>query len=82
MEVLSLISELHPETTLDIFITEPFNFDDEYLNSEAVQLNQDLTVQVITIQTLISMKENVARNKDKDDIQHLSWILDERKNEQ
>ncbi len=76
MEVLALISEQHPETTLDIFVTEPFNFNHEYENSNMVQLDQNLNVRIISIQTLIDMKNNVGRDRDKDDIKHLTWILD------
>jgi len=82
MEVLSLISERFPETTLDIFITEPFNFDSEYQNSNKVQLDSKLMVHVISIPTLIKMKKKAGRDRDKDDIQHLSWILEQTKNDQ
>ena len=81
MTVLSLISDLHPETTLDIFITEPFNFDAEYNCSEMVELETDLSVHVISLPSLIKMKQKVSRNKDIDDIQHLKYILEENKNE-
>jgi len=76
MEVLSFISDLHPETTLDIFVTEPFDFDFEYQHSSRVQLDQNLEVQIISIPTLIKMKERAGRDRDKDDIQHLTWILE------
>lgn len=76
MEVLSLISNLHPETTLDIFVTEPFDFNLEYQQANLVQLDQNLNVRVISIQTLIQMKEKAGRDRDKDDILHLSWILE------
>lgn len=82
MEVLSLISDLHPETTLDIFVTEPFDFNSEYRDSEKIQLDQNLSVHVISIPTLIKMKERAGRDRDKDDIQHLSWILEKIKNDE
>ena len=41
-----------------------------------VQLDQNLNVRIISIQTLIDMKNNVGRDRDKDDIKHLTWILD------
>ena len=76
MEVLPLISNLHPETTLDIFVTEPFDFNLEYQQANLVQLDQNLNVRIISIQTLIQMKEKAGRDRDKDDILHLSWILE------
>ena len=76
MEVLPLISNLHPETTLEIFVTEPFDFNLEYQQANLVQLDQNLNVRIISIQTLIQMKEKAGRDRDKDDILHLSWILE------
>ena len=78
MTVLSLISNLQPDTTLDIFITEPFNFDAEYNSSEIVELDTDLSVHIISLPSLIRMKQKVARNKDIDDIQHLKYIMEEK----
>lgn len=75
MEVLSLISELHPDTTIDIFISEPFDFDFEYNHSNNIQLDRGLNVRVISIPVLIEMKKKANRDRDRDDIQHLSWIL-------
>ena len=77
MQVLALISDKHPETTLDIFVTEPFDFDAEYRLATAVELDRDLTVKIVSIPTLIEMKKHAGRDRDKDDIQHLIWILEE-----
>ncbi len=82
MEVLPLISDLHPETTLDIFVTEPFDFDSEFQTSDKIQLDLDLQVHIISIPTLIKMKQRAGRNRDKDDIQHLSWILEKIKKDE
>ena len=71
MEVLALlISDQHPETTHDIFVTEPFNFDNEYKNSDIIQLYQDLNVHIVSIKTLIEMKEHAGRARDKYKITH------------
>ncbi|MEN8205522.1 MAG: nucleotidyl transferase AbiEii/AbiGii toxin family protein [Pseudomonadota bacterium] len=77
MQVLAMVSEQHPDTTLDIFITEPFDFDTEYQRATDVELDQDLTVKIVSIRTLIEMKKQAGRDRDKDDIQHLAWILEE-----
>lgn len=77
MQVFSLISDEHPETTVDIFVSEPFDFDREYARCHEVHLDRDLGVRIVSIPTLIKMKEKAGRNLDKDDIQHLSWILEE-----
>jgi len=79
MEVLSLVSDKHPDTTVDLFVTEPFSFDDEFHQADEVELDRDLTVKIVTIPTLIAMKKHAGRDKDKDDVQHLTWILEELK---
>jgi len=38
-------------------------------------------VHVISIPTLIKMKETAGRDRDKDDIQHLHWILEKCENQ-
>ena len=82
MQVLSLQSQKHPETTIDIFVTEPFDFEKEYENSELVELTDDISFKIVNIPTLIKMKEKSGRARDLDDIQHLKLILDEKNNEQ
>ena len=83
MQVFSLISDRHPETTLDFFVTEPFDFEAEYRQTSNIELDRDLAVKVVSIPTLIEMKRRAGRDKDKDDIQHLLWILEEtRRDEQ
>lgn len=80
MKVFSLVSDRLPDTTLDIFVTEPFDFEREYDRCPAVQLDRELSVRVVSIPTLIDMKEQAGRERDKDDIQHLRWLLEEANN--
>ncbi|HID49929.1 MAG TPA: hypothetical protein EYP40_10030 [Chromatiales bacterium] len=77
MQVLCLVSTQHPETPLDIFITEPFEFDREYDAAMRGGLAKGLEVRFVTIPTLIAMKESAGRQRDRDDVQHLRWILEE-----
>ncbi len=77
MQVLSLQSQQFPETTIDIFVTEPFNFNNEYETAEIAELTPDISFNVISIPTLIKMKQKAGRARDLDDIQHLQLILDE-----
>ena len=77
MQVLSLQSRLHPETTVDIFVTEPFNFDQEYKNSVIAQITPEISFNIVSIPTLIAMKKDANRARDIDDIQHLQIILKE-----
>lgn len=77
MKVFSFISQRHPDTVVDVFATEPFNFNQEYKQADVISFDRELTVRIVTIKTLIEMKKIAGRDRDKDDIQHLTWILQE-----
>ncbi len=79
MTVLQLWSDKYSDTSIDIFIKEPFDFDSEYSKATAIFLDQDLSIKLISLDTLISMKKTVGRDRDNDDIHHLEMI---RKNEE
>jgi hypothetical protein len=82
MQVLNFFSDQHKATSVDVFVTEPFDFDSEYDNALNVDLGPGLPVQFVSIPTLIRMKEVAGRPRDLDDIQHLRWILIERKDDE
>ena len=75
MRVLNLFSDLYPETQLDIFVTEPFDFDREYEKALHAELEPGLIVRIISIPTLISMKKQAGRNLDHEDVRQLEQIL-------
>ena len=77
MQVLSLQSEQFPETTIDIFVTEPFDFDKEYESALSAELSPDTVINVVNIPALIEMKKQSGRARDIDDIHHLQLIADE-----
>lgn len=79
MQVLNFWSETHKETALDIFVSEPFEFDEEYNHCMEGELLPGLTTRFVSIPTLIKMKEVANRARDIDDIQHLRWIIEEQK---
>ena len=79
MQVLCLVSNEYPETPLDIFINEPFEFDREYQAAMRGGIAKGLEVRFASIPALIAMKETAGRDRDRDDIQHLRWILEEQK---
>jgi len=81
MQVLCMHSAAHPETMVDIFIDEPFDFDQEYISALVGEIAQGVTVRFASIPTLIKMKEIANRDRDRDDIQHLRWILAESSHE-
>jgi hypothetical protein len=82
MQVLNFFSDQHKATSVDVFVTEPFDFDSEYDNALKGDLASGLPVRFVSIPTLIRMKEAAGRPRDLDDIQHLRWILIERKDDE
>jgi len=82
MQVLNFFSDQHKATSVDVFVTEPFDFDTEYNRALTAGLAPGLPVRFVSIPTLIRMKEAAARPRDLDDIQHLRWILNDRKEDE
>ncbi len=77
MQVLQLWSDLHRETSIDIFVQEPFPFDAEYAKALVKPLYGTIDVRFVSIPTLIAMKEAAGREQDRIDIEHLRMRLDE-----
>lgn len=77
MQVLQLWCDAHRETPIDIFVTEPFPFNDEYNRALLKPLYDDIEVRFVSIPTLIRMKEAANRAQDRIDIEHLRMLLDE-----
>lgn len=74
MSVLSLQSNQFPETTIDIFVAEPFDFDQEYEAALKAEIASDTIINIVSIPTLIEMKKKAGRARDLDDIHHLQMI--------
>ena len=74
LEVFSLISENHRETTIDLFAREPFDFDAEYEAAMAAPMKDGLEVRFLRLSSLIRMKEATGRPRDLDDADHLRQI--------
>ena len=77
MQVFQLWSEAHIETPIDVFVSEPFAFDEEYAHAVVKPLRDDLAVRFVSIPTLIRMKELANRDQDRIDIEHLRMRLDD-----
>jgi len=52
MTVLNFYSERHKPVTVDVFVTEPFDFDHEYEQAMQGELAAGLTVRFVSIPTL------------------------------
>ena len=77
MRVLQFWSDKHRETPVDMFVTEPFHFDEEYGRALVKPLYGTIPVRFVTIPTLIRMKETAGRPQDRIDIEHLRMRLED-----
>ena len=78
MRVLQFWSDEHRETSVDVFVLEPFDFDGEYESALRKQLLDRFEVRVVDIPTLIAMKEEAGRPEDMVDIKYLRMRMEDR----
>lgn len=82
MKVLQFHSDSHRETPIDVFVIEPFDFEEEYQRAfaDTIELpgQAPVVARYVAIPALIAMKQAVGRPQDLDDIQHLRWIEEEK----
>ncbi len=75
MMVFSLMSEQYKLIPINIFITESFNFEEEYQRAEWIEIKEGLIAPFVRIEQLIKMKEESDRSKDKTDLEKLVEIM-------
>src|SRR5690606_38102618 len=61
LTVFQLWSEDHIETPIDIFVKEPFDFDEEYHHALLKPLYGEMDVRFVSLQTLLRMKHAAGR---------------------
>jgi len=77
LQVLRFHSDTYPETPVDVFAGEPFDYADECVRAVVRQLEGVGDVSVVSLQTLIAMKEAAGRPQDLADAARLRRRLDE-----
>jgi hypothetical protein len=76
MRVLNFWSDAHPETPVDLFVAEPFEFEEEYNRALNKPLYGKTPVRFASIGTLIKLKEAAGRAQDLIDVENLRIRLD------
>lgn len=76
MTVLSFSSPAHPTTEVDLFVEEPFPFDEAHERALRADLGE-VRVQVASLSDLIAMKRRTARPRDLEDARELEAIAEE-----
>ena len=71
MLVLNLFSDLHVQTPVDVFVYEPFDFDQEYTSALIQFLDPDLPIHFVSLATLLRLKQEAGRPQDLADIDQL-----------
>ncbi len=75
--VFQLHSDRHPETRIDLFVSEPFDFDLEYDRALTGKLLPGLEVRFVRLETLLRMKEAADREKDREDVRQLRKLMED-----
>jgi hypothetical protein len=74
MTVLSFHSDAHRETPVDVFVTEPFEFDEEYQSALVEDIARGVPVHIVRLATLLRLKRAAGRPQDLADIAELRLL--------
>ncbi len=80
MTVFSVTSDQMIGLTLDLFVQEPFPFEEAYQQALVDVFRNDIHVPFVNINQLIQMKEAVGREQDLLDVSHLKQLRDDLQN--
>jgi len=71
MRVFQMISDEHPGTSVDLFVTIPFDFGVEYSRAPRMELVPGHAVPIVPYDALLAMKREAGRPRDLDDLANL-----------
>jgi predicted nucleotidyltransferase len=74
MTVIGFHSDMHRETPVDIFASEPFNFAAEYDRALVEEVAPGIPVRIVRLDTLLRLKRMAGRPQDLADIAELSLL--------
>lgn len=73
MIVFQLFSDRFPFEPIDVFVTEPFDFDYEYERAVWRNISPETSIPFLRLEQLIAMKRSAARPQDLADIDRLLY---------
>ena len=71
MTVLNFHSDEHRETPVDVFVDEPFDFEDEYARALVEEVAPGVPVRIVRLEALLKLKRESGRPQDLADIAEL-----------
>jgi len=71
MLVLPFYSDRHRETPIDLFVNEPFDFDEEYRHAVREEIAPGIPARILRLSTLLKLKQDAGRPQDLADIDEL-----------
>ena len=74
MTVLNFHSDQHPATPVRVFVTEPFDFNEEYGLAMVEDIAPGAPVHILRLATLLRLKREAGRPQDLADIAELSLL--------
>jgi len=74
MKVLKFWSDSHRETPIDVFIDEPFDLQKALEEADVREAGKDLEIRIVSLKTLLAMKETAGRPLDLADIDELNLL--------
>jgi hypothetical protein len=77
MVVLAFWSDLHRETPVDVFVREPFDFDEQYRRALVKELRPGLAVRFVERGELVRLKREAGRPQDLADADQLALGADD-----
>lgn len=66
-----------PAGRLNLFVSEPFDFDAEYQSALVGELSPGEEARFVCLDTLIAMKPGTGRPKDEEDVRQLKLLREE-----
>lgn len=74
MTVLNFHSDRHRDTPVDVFVTEPFDFSEEYRLAMVEEVAPGVSVHIVRLESLLRLKEEAGRPQDLADIAELRLL--------